>query len=150
MANEELKKKAFEYRREVVPATYLGYPDVEIPMYSALDIDQAYIAGAKENQPNAEEMIKRLLKGGYITTGISDVKENLVFHNLIKNPNELPKNDNKILFFAKDTSCLENHYLNRYSIGYYDATNKLFVANSPGYSKDFAITEVLYWWELAE
>lgn len=113
-------------------------------------MSRAYLAGAKENQPNAEEMLKRLMKGGYITTGISDVKENLVFHNLIKNPNELPKNDNKILFFAKDTSCVENHYLNRYSIGYYDATDKLFVANSPGYSKGFAITEVLYWWELAE
>ena len=69
---KELEKKAFEYRREVVPETYLGYPDVEIPMYSALDIDRAYIAGAKENQPNAEEMIKRLLKGGFIKTGISE------------------------------------------------------------------------------
>ncbi|MBE6344659.1 MAG: hypothetical protein E7063_03060 [Spirochaetaceae bacterium] len=109
-----------------------------------------YIAGAKENQPNAEEMIKRLLKGGYIKKGISEVKENLVFHNLIKNPNDLPKNNNKILFFAKDISCIKNHYLNRYSLGNYDAINKLFVANSPGYSKGFVITEVLYWWELAE
>lgn len=95
-------------------------------------------------------MIKRLLKGEYIKTGISEVKENLVFHNLIKNPNDLPKNDNKILFFAKDISCVENHYLNRYSLGNYDTINKLFVANSPGYSKDFVITEVLYWWELVE
>lgn len=39
MTNEELERKAFEYRLEVVPETYLGYPDVEIPMYSALDID---------------------------------------------------------------------------------------------------------------
>jgi hypothetical protein len=70
----ELERKAFDYRREVVPETYLGYPDVEIPMYSALDIDRAYLAGAKENQPNAEEMLKRLMKGGYIESGISNEK----------------------------------------------------------------------------
>ena len=49
-------------------------------------MSRAYLAGAKENQPNAEEMIKRLLKGGYITTGISeeaftvfDLNGNIVF-----------------------------------------------------------------------
>jgi hypothetical protein len=50
MTEKELERKAFEYRREVVPETYLCYPDVEIPMYSALDIDRAYLAGAKELQ----------------------------------------------------------------------------------------------------
>lgn len=141
MTKEELEKKAEE--------SYWD-SDASGSMSSKNCYVVGYIAGAKENQPNAEEMIKRLLKGGYIKTGISEVKENLVFHNLIKNPNDLPKNDNKILFFAKDISCVENHYLNRYFLGNYDTINKLFVANSPGYSKDFAITEVLYWWELAE
>lgn len=144
MTEEELVKKATEWIRSQ------GWSEENLPNDEYVQMCDAYVAGAKENQPNAEEMIKRLLKGGYIKTGISEVKENLVFHNLIKNPNDLPKNNNKILFFAKDISCVENHYLNRYSIGYYDTTNKLFVANSPGYSKDFAITEVLYWWELAE
>lgn len=61
MTNEELERKAFEYRLEVVPETYLGYPDVEIPMYSALDIDWAYIAGAKEMQKENEQL-KQLLE----------------------------------------------------------------------------------------
>ncbi|MBO5289784.1 MAG: hypothetical protein J6B11_10395 [Spirochaetales bacterium] len=56
---KELEKKAFEYRREVVPETYLGYPDVEIPMYSASDIDRAYLAGAKELQKENEQLKKR-------------------------------------------------------------------------------------------
>ena len=60
MTNEELERKAFEYRLEVVPETYLGYPDVEIPMYSALDIDRAYIAGAKELQKENEQLKKQI------------------------------------------------------------------------------------------
>lgn len=140
--DEELENKATEWIRSQ------GWSEENLPNDEYVQMYDAYIAGAKENQPNAEEMIKRLLKD--IKTGISDVKENLVFHNLIKNPNDLPKNDNKILFFAKDISGIENHYLNRYSLGNYYTTYKLFVAHSPGYSKEFAITEVLYWWELAE
>lgn len=50
MTEEELEKKAIEYRIELVPYTELGYPDVEIPVYSALQISEAYIAGAKEMQ----------------------------------------------------------------------------------------------------
>jgi hypothetical protein len=45
MAEKELAKKAFEYRKELVP-----YTDVAIPLYEALDIDRAFIAGAKAMQ----------------------------------------------------------------------------------------------------
>lgn len=86
----ELEKKAKEYSDKTEFTEY-DNSSLSESLDISEEIKQAYIAGAKENQPNAEEMIKRLLKGGYITTGISDVKENLVFHNLIKNPNELPK-----------------------------------------------------------
>ena len=86
MTNEELERKAFEYRLEVVPETYLGYPDVEIPMYSALDIDWAYIAGAKEMQKENEDMrlyIKVLkseiaqMKNGGKTKPLAEVVEAL-------------------------------------------------------------------------
>ena len=50
MTDKELAKEAFEYRKELVPYTELGYPDVEIPVYSALQINEAYIAGAKTMQ----------------------------------------------------------------------------------------------------
>lgn len=62
MTNEELERKAFEYRLEVVPETYLGYPDVEIPMYSALDIDRAYLAGAKELQEENKQLKTQIEK----------------------------------------------------------------------------------------
>lgn len=48
MTDKELAKEAFEYRKELVPYTELGYPDVAIPVYEALDIDRAYFAGAKK------------------------------------------------------------------------------------------------------
>lgn len=58
-------------------------------------MSRAYLAGAKENQPNAEEMLKRLMKGGYIESGISN--EKVVWHDLRKNPNDLPKRDGEYL-----------------------------------------------------
>ena len=59
MTGEELEKKAVEYRIELVPYTELGYPDVEIPVYSALQINEAYIAGAKTMQ---EETLKEIIE----------------------------------------------------------------------------------------
>ena len=56
MTEKELAMKAFEYRKELVPYTELGYPDVAIPVYEALDIDRAYIAGAKQMQKENEEL----------------------------------------------------------------------------------------------
>lgn len=56
MIDKELVKKAVEYRIKLVPYTELGYPDVEIPVYSALQISEAYIAGAKELQKENEQL----------------------------------------------------------------------------------------------
>lgn len=60
MTYEELVKKAFEYRKELVPYTELGYPDVAIPVYEALDIDRAYIAGAEFGYNKAQEENEQL------------------------------------------------------------------------------------------
>lgn len=65
MTEEEIVKKAFEYRKELVPYTELGYPEVAIPVYATLDIDRAFVAGAKEN--------------------------GVVWHDLRKDPKDLPK-----------------------------------------------------------
>ena len=62
MTDKELEKKAFEYRKELVPYTELGYPDVEIPVYGALDIDRAYVAGAKEMQKENEQLKSQIKK----------------------------------------------------------------------------------------
>ena len=62
MTEKELAKKAFEYRKELVPYTELDYPDVAIPVYESLDIDRAYVAGAKEMQKENEQLKAQLEK----------------------------------------------------------------------------------------
>lgn len=62
MTEKELAKKAFEYRKELVPYTELGYPDVAIPVYESLDIDRAYVAGAKEMQKENEQLKAQIEK----------------------------------------------------------------------------------------
>jgi hypothetical protein len=62
MTEKELAKKAFEYRKELVPYTELGYPDVAIPVYEALDIDRAYVAGAKAMQKENEQLKQQIDK----------------------------------------------------------------------------------------
>lgn len=94
----ELEKKAFEYREKLVPYAELGYPDVEIPVYSALDINRAYIAGAKEN--------------------------GVIWHDLKTNPNDLPvasifnevlnENGNKV--FYDDINKTWNMFFNNYMV----------------------------------
>ena len=68
MTREELEKKAKLYADE----HYADKDEKGDWLSDEEMMSRAYLAGAKENQPNAEEMIKRLLKGGYITTGISE------------------------------------------------------------------------------
>ena len=65
MTDIELKKKAFEYRKELVPYTELGYPDVAIPVYEALDIDRAFVAGAKELEEENEQLQQKWLDSEY-------------------------------------------------------------------------------------
>jgi hypothetical protein len=62
MTEKELAKKAFEYRKELVPYTELGYPDVAIPVYEALDIDRAYVAGAKAMQKENEQLKNAIMQ----------------------------------------------------------------------------------------
>lgn len=62
MTDKELEKKAFEYREKLEPYTVLGYPDVEIPVYEALDINRAYVAGAKELQEENEQLKQQIEK----------------------------------------------------------------------------------------
>lgn len=69
MKKEELTKKAIEsYAKKLKDSSY--YETGEEGAYIC-----GYIAGAKENQPTVEEMLKRLLKGGYVTSGIREKKE---------------------------------------------------------------------------
>lgn len=60
MIDKELVKKAVEYRIKLVPYTELGYPDVEIPVYSALQINEAYIAGTKELEKENHQLKQQL------------------------------------------------------------------------------------------
>lgn len=60
MTDVELEKKAFEHREKIVPYAQLGYPDLEIPVYSALHINQAYIAGGKEMQEENQQLRQQL------------------------------------------------------------------------------------------
>lgn len=56
MTNKELEKKAFEYRKELVPYTELGYSDAAIPVYDSIDIDRAFVAGAALMQEEVEKL----------------------------------------------------------------------------------------------
>lgn len=69
---EELEKKAEEYQTGRKDLNYFSEPYKD-------KIRKAYIAGAKENQPTVEEMLKRLLKEGYVKSGIRDNKEDVFF-----------------------------------------------------------------------
>lgn len=98
MTQEELEKKAFEYRKELVPYTELGYPDVEIPVYESLDIDRAYVAGAKEMQKE-NDLLKRKVK---------NVREKLF--NLLSEY-EIGNYDNNTHQFYKDVYYIHNELM---------------------------------------
>lgn len=92
MTDEELELKAKEsfnnkLQKDVCYCTYN-----EEKIYK-----DGYISGAKENQPTVEEMLKRLLKGGYVKSGICEKKENgSIWHDLRKDPDDLPKVDSLV------------------------------------------------------
>lgn len=113
MTDKELAKEAFEYRKELVPYTELGYPDVGIPVYEALDIDRAYVAGAKEN--------------------------GVIWHDLRKNPDDLPKNQNEVLCLLWEDS---------YYIGYYHINSKMWCFDEFSLSEDENKDEVTAWCEI--
>lgn len=94
MTEDELTKKAIEYRVKLVPYTELGDPDVEIPVYTALQIGEAYIEGAKEN--------------------------GVIWHDLRKNPDDLPKKVGNYLVCYLDT-MLERH---TFELSYVDYLGK--------------------------
>lgn len=109
MTEKELAKKAFEYRKELVPYTELGYPDVAIPVYGALDIDRAYVAGVKEN--------------------------GLFWHDLRKNPNDLPPQDN---------TSISDYVITDRGVGYYNGRVKSWWVKN-----DHALTDkVIAWCEI--
>ena len=76
---EELKQKADNYYFKKYTRT-LNIGEEE----RQKAIKEAYIAGATENQPNTEEMLKRLSKAGIIINLFTQ-------HDLRKDPNDLPK-----------------------------------------------------------
>lgn len=127
MTEEELKKKAEEYQTGRKDLNYFSEPYKD-------KIRKAYIAGAKENQPNAEEMLKRLMKGGYIESGIS--KEiSIVWHDLRKDPNDLPTRDN---------TDMSDYVITDRGVGYYNARVKSWWVRN-----DYALTDkVIAWCEI--
>lgn len=71
---KELEIKAKEYANKTQFTEY-DNSSLSESLDISEEIKQAYIAGAKENQPTVEEMLKRLLKGGYVKSGICEKKE---------------------------------------------------------------------------
>lgn len=69
MTDKELEIKAKEYANKTQFTEY-DNPSLAESLDISEEIKQAYLAGAKENQPTVEEMLKRLLKGGYVKSGI--------------------------------------------------------------------------------
>jgi hypothetical protein len=74
MTNKELEIKAKEYANKTQFTEY-DNSSLSESLDISEELKQAYIAGAKENQPTVEEMLKRLLKGGYVKSGIYEKKE---------------------------------------------------------------------------
>lgn len=68
MTDKELEKKASEYRKELVPYTDWNYSGVALPVYDSIDIDRAFVAGAKfiintnYSLHKAKEIIEKLLE----------------------------------------------------------------------------------------
>lgn len=98
MTDKELKKKATEYAEEQERHCILGvYDDTSDLEYDKgynegyiNGSEEGYIAGAKENQPTVEEMLKRLLKGGYVKSGIYEKKEHAQQWHIVAD-GDLPK-----------------------------------------------------------
>lgn len=99
MIDKELEIKAKEYADKT---EFTEYANSSLPesLDISEDIKQAYIDGGKENQPTVEEMLKRLIKGGYVKSGIYEKKEKVIWHDLRKNPNDLPKENKLYLVFG--------------------------------------------------
>lgn len=93
----------------------------------------------KGNQPTVEEMLKRLVKGGYVKSGIYEKKEKVIWHDLRKNPKDLP---------PKDVGTFSTFVITNKGIGYYvDCQNKWFVYWNVTGSYECS-TEVVAWCEL--
>jgi|GEM_PF-2512283 len=89
MTDKELEKKAKEYANKTQFTEY-DNPSLSESLDISEDIKQAYIDGGKENQPTVEEMLKRLIKGGYVKSGIYEKKEHSQQWHIVTN-GDLPK-----------------------------------------------------------
>lgn len=79
---------------------------------------------------------KKANRDGYITSA----KENgVIWHDLRKNPNDLPKNQNEVLCLLWEDS---------YYIGYYSINSKMWCFNEFSLSEDENEDEVTAWCEL--
>lgn len=84
MTDKKLEKKAEEsYAKRLKDSSY--YETGEEGAYIC-----GYIAGAKENQPTVEEMLKQLVKGGYVKSGICEKKEHAQQWHIVAD-GDLPK-----------------------------------------------------------
>ena len=95
MTDKELEKKAEEYQTGRKDLNYFSEPYKD-------KIRKAYIAGAKENQLSVEEMLKRLIKGGYVKSGICEKKEHAQQWHIVAD-GDLPKE-------KKEYWCKVFHY----------------------------------------
>ena len=141
----ELEKKEEKYATEDLPD---GYTRIN------LQKKEAYIAGAKELQNEFNEEIEKLrnrnaeLRGMYVHSAreagtykqFLELKENgVVWHDLRKNPNDLPENQKEVLCLLWEDS---------YYIGYYSINSEMWHFNEFSLSKDENEDEVTAWCEL--
>lgn len=121
MIKEELEKKAKNYAEEQEKHCILGvYDDI-----SDLEYDKCYNEGYING-----------LEEGYI----AGAKENgVIWHDLRKNPNDLPKNQNEVLCLLWEDS---------YYIGHYHINSKMWCFNEFSLSEDENEDEVTAWCEL--
>lgn len=94
--DKELEEKATEWVRNQ------GWSEENLPSDEYIQMCNAYIAGAKENQPTVEEMLKQLLKGGYVKSGIYEKKEHAQQWHIVVD-GDLPKE-------KKEYWCKVFHY----------------------------------------
>lgn len=136
MTEEELKKKAEESYWDSTASGSMSSKNCYVV---------GYIAGAKENQLTVEEMLKRLLKGGYVKSGICDNKEDVIWHDLRKNSKDLPQKIGDYIVALDYQKGSFSTYLLQYNVDEYEDYIKLgwFDSEYTNYDDD-----VIAWCEI--